>query len=46
MTVQHAALYFDADGAETRYTPTAFIKFSGRVNLDESDLQFINEIVV
>lgn len=40
------ALYFDADGAETRYTPTAFIKFSGRVNLDESDLQFINEIVV
>lgn len=39
-------LYFDADGAETRYSPTAFIKFSGRVNLDASDLQFINETMV
>lgn len=38
-------LYFDADGEQTRYTPTAFIKLSGRVNLDENDFQFINEIV-
>lgn len=43
---QTHSLYFDADGAENRYTPTAFIKFSGRVNLDESDFQFINETVV
>jgi Ca2+-binding RTX toxin-like protein len=37
------ALYFDADGAETHYTPTKFIQFSGRVNLDTSDLKFIDE---
>lgn len=43
---QTRTLYFDADGVETRYVPTAFIKFTGRVNLDESDLQFINETIV
>lgn len=35
------ALYFDADGAETHYTPTKFIQFSGRVNLDVSDFGLI-----
>lgn len=34
-------LYFDADGAETRYEPTVFIRFSGRVSLDASDLMLI-----
>ncbi len=36
------ALYFDADGAETHYEPTKFIQFSGRVNLDTSDLELIS----
>jgi len=35
------ALYFDADGAENHYTPTKFIQFSGRVNLEISDLELI-----
>lgn len=32
------ALYFDADGGQTRYTATAFVKFTGKINFDESDL--------
>lgn len=36
-------LYFDADSSGTRYSPTAFIKFTGKVILDTTDLQFINE---
>ena len=36
------ALYFDVDGSSNFYTPTKFIQFSGRVNLDSSDLQFIS----
>jgi hypothetical protein len=35
------ALYFDADGADTHYTPTKFIQFSGRVNLEITDLKLI-----
>ena len=35
------ALYFDADGAGTHYSPTKFIQFSGRVNLDIHDLELI-----
>lgn len=31
------ALYFDADGAGTHYSPIAFIKFTGNVNLGFSD---------
>lgn len=38
-------LYFDADGAELRYTPTVIIKFTGKVTLDVSDLQFISEAI-
>lgn len=35
------ALYFDADGSEAHYTPTAFIKLSGKMNLDQNDLELI-----
>ncbi len=35
------ALYFDADGSGTHYTPTKFIQFSGQVNLDTTDLKLI-----
>lgn len=35
------ALYFDADGAETHYTPMKFIQFSGRMNLDVNDFGLI-----
>ncbi|MDD5215104.1 MAG: M10 family metallopeptidase [Methylococcales bacterium] len=38
-------LYFDADGQQTHYTPTAVIKFTGKIMLDVSDLQFINEAI-
>ncbi len=34
-------LYFDADGSAARYTPTAFIKFSGKVNLDIEDFETV-----
>jgi Ca2+-binding RTX toxin-like protein len=34
-------LYFDADGSDTNYTPTALIKFSGKVNLDVNDFDVI-----
>lgn len=34
-------LYFDADGAETHYTPTALIKFSGKVSLEASDFETV-----
>jgi Ca2+-binding RTX toxin-like protein len=30
-------LFFDADGSDTDYTPTAMIKFSGKLNLDAND---------
>jgi hypothetical protein len=36
-------LYFDADGQQTRYAPTPVIKFIGKVVLDSTDFQFINE---
>lgn len=39
-------LYFDADGQQTRYTPTAVIKFTGKITLDVSDFQFINEAII
>ncbi len=35
------ALYFDADGSETHYSPTKFIQFSGQLNLGISDLQLV-----
>jgi len=35
------ALYFDADGAANYYAPTKFVQFTGRLNLDSSDLQFM-----
>ena len=35
------ALYFDADGSETHYSPTKFIQFSGQLNLGISDLQMV-----
>ena len=35
------ALYFDADGASNYYAPTKFVQFTGRLNLDSSDLQFM-----
>ncbi|MFI3123467.1 MAG: M10 family metallopeptidase C-terminal domain-containing protein, partial [Methylococcales bacterium] len=35
------ALYFDADGSETHYSPTKFIQFSGQLNLGISDLQVV-----
>ncbi len=34
-------LYFDADGSGTHYTPTAFIKFTGKVSLDMNDFEVI-----
>ncbi len=35
------ALYFDADGAANYYAPTKFVQFTGRLNLDSGDLQFV-----
>jgi Ca2+-binding RTX toxin-like protein len=32
-------LYFDIDGNDSDYSPTAFIKFSGKVNLDSDDFE-------